>query len=339
MLVMEGLAMFPCGYTPIVDGLYHYLAVGCTLLPVSFLLLACARVMALLAAGCLLVFQLLALDSKAFICQVCWGTMHHDDHPKAFFESNLLADFLLFNCLKNQMQYWNKTMFASSWLHSPRISSSLDLNRTERLAVGDGGGLLAVAFLVHFERLCDLFISPMELDVQGYVVDTILNATENDWIAALLVCFPASIILLNWYLLFPLFLNVWNQTTETDKIDSLAGKSLTNIVSPSSHHHLELAVNATMMYFVCRLGWYRTLVYYCHKLVFVEACVTIIKNLHKELGVDLTSYVRVLQKELAFDVTMHHGGHHVIEDDWIIVLACGSSAPVYALHDKIILSV
>ncbi|KAD0183003.1 hypothetical protein E3N88_44670 [Mikania micrantha] len=104
--------------------------------------------------------------------------MHHDDHPKAFFESN------------NQMQYWNKTMFASSWLHSPRISSSLDLNRTERLAVGDGGGLLAVAFLVHFERLCDLFISPMELDVQGYVVDTILNATENDWIAALLVCFP-----------------------------------------------------------------------------------------------------------------------------------------------------
>ncbi|KAL8257176.1 hypothetical protein R6Q59_029217 [Mikania micrantha] len=80
-----------------------------------------------------------------------------------------------------------------------------DLNRTERLAVGDGGGLLAVAFLVHFERLCDLFISPMELDVQGYVVDTILNATENDWIAALLVCFPASIILLNWYLLFPLY--------------------------------------------------------------------------------------------------------------------------------------
>ncbi|KAL8257177.1 hypothetical protein R6Q59_029218 [Mikania micrantha] len=60
---------------------------------------------------------------------------------------------------------------------------------------------------------------------------------------------------------------------------------------------------------MCRLGWYRTLVSYCHKLVFVEACVTIIKNLHKELGVDLTSYVRVLQKELAFDVTMHHGGH------------------------------
>ncbi|KAD2805394.1 hypothetical protein E3N88_38771 [Mikania micrantha] len=34
-------------------------------------------------------------------------------------------------------------------------------------------------------RLPFLFISPMELDAQGYVVDTILNATNNDWIDAL----------------------------------------------------------------------------------------------------------------------------------------------------------
>ncbi|KAD5960625.1 hypothetical protein E3N88_12097 [Mikania micrantha] len=60
-----------------------------------------------------------------------------------------------------------------------------------------------VAFLVHFELLCDLSISPMELDVLGYAVDTILNAIKNDWIAALLVYFPAFIILLNGYV-FPL---------------------------------------------------------------------------------------------------------------------------------------